>query len=90
MDLRGVPSMPSHVQVMDNILLQEDNPSGLRPIARTGRLPLLTDVKRTKLDMPDDIIIVEPNARIQRLSLGGLTGYSRSKYNMTFPTKVSN
>lgn len=82
--------MPSHVQVMNNILLQEDNPSGFRPIARTGRLPLLTDVRRSKLDMPDDIIIVKLNARIQRLSRGGLTGYSRSKYNMTFPMKISN
>jgi hypothetical protein len=58
-------------------------------LARTGCLPLSIDVRRSKLDMLNDIIIVELNARIQRLSRGGLTGYNRSKYNMAFPTKIS-
>jgi hypothetical protein len=88
-DLRGVPPRPSHVQEIANILLQADNPSDSNLLARTGYLPLLIDVTRSKPDMLDDIIIVELNARFQRLSRGGLAAYNRSKCNMASPMKIS-
>jgi hypothetical protein len=58
-------------------------------LARTGCLPLLTGVRRLKPNMLDDIIIVELNARIQRLLRGGLTAYNGSKYNIASPIKIS-
>lgn len=58
-------------------------------LARTGCLPLSNDVTRSKLNMLDDTIIVELNARIQRLLKGGLTAYNRSKCNMASPMKIS-
>jgi hypothetical protein len=58
-------------------------------LARTGYLPFLIGVRRLKLNMLDDITIAELNARIQRLSRGALTAYSRSECNMASPMKIS-
>jgi hypothetical protein len=58
-------------------------------LARTGCQPLPTGVRRSKLDMLDDIIIAELNVRIQRLLRSSLTAYKGSKCNIASPMKIS-
>jgi hypothetical protein len=88
-DLRGVSPRPSQVQETANILLQAHDPSGFKPVGKYWVSTFINRREEIKLDMLDDIIIVELNTRIQRVSRGGLTGYDISKYNMTSPMKIS-
>jgi hypothetical protein len=46
---------------------------GSNLLTRTGSLPLPFGMRRSNLDMLNNIIISELNARIQRLSRSGLT-----------------